>query len=60
MAFLTFDYGNNIRQMAKRWASATPLIFPICPCLIFVRCSVAVSVRSAGGPVRATRRYLQN
>ena len=33
MGIPTFDYGNNIRQMAKRWASATPLISRICPSL---------------------------
>ena len=51
----TFDYGNNIRQMARKgWPM--PSISPASSRPTSARCSVAASVRSAGPRCRATRR----
>ncbi|HDG8166328.1 TPA: hypothetical protein PCO62_001121 [Klebsiella pneumoniae] len=48
MGVPTFDYGNNIRQMRRKWASATPSISRASCRPISARCSAAVSARSAG------------
>ncbi|VDZ95097.1 urocanate hydratase [Salmonella enterica subsp. enterica] len=49
MGVPTFDYGNNIRQMAKEMGGGkTPLIFRDLCQPIFVRCSVVASGRFAG------------
>ncbi|MGA4816608.1 hypothetical protein ACPA9J_23565 [Pseudomonas aeruginosa] len=55
---LTFDYGNNIRQMAKEEGVANAFDFPGSSRPTSARCSVAASVRSAGPRCRATRRTL--
>ena len=48
MGIPTFDYGNNIRQMAKEAARRMPSTSPVsCP-PISARCSAAASDRSAG------------
>ena len=52
----TFDYGNNIRQMAKEEGWPMPSISPASSRPTSARCSVAASVRSAGPRCRATRR----
>ena len=44
----TFDYGNNIRQMAKEEGWPMPSISPASSRPTSARCSVAASVRSAG------------
>ncbi len=53
----TFDYGNNIRQMAQgRGRRRTPSTSPASCRPISVRCSAAASARSAGRRCRAIRR----
>ncbi len=56
MGVPTFDYGNNIRQMAKEMGWKTPLIFRDLCQPIFVRCSVVASGRFAGWRCPAIRR----
>jgi urocanate hydratase len=54
----TFDYGNNIRQMAKEMGWKTPLtsqaLFPP----IFARCSAADWPVPLGGAFRRSAGYL--
>lgn len=56
MGVPTFDYGNNIRQMAKEMGWKTPLIFQDLCQPIFARCSVEGSGRFAGWRCPAIRR----
>lgn len=56
MGVPTFDYGNNIRQMAKKPASTTPSTSRASCRPTSVRCSAAVSGRSAGRRCPAIRR----
>ncbi len=57
MGVPTFDYGNNIRQMAKETrAWTTPSTSPASCRPTSARCSAAASARSAGRRCPATRR----
>jgi urocanate hydratase len=56
MGIPTFDYGNNIRQMAKEMGVTTPSTSRASFRPISARCSAAASARSAGLPCPATRR----
>lgn len=58
MGVPTFDYGNNIRQMAKEMGWKTPLIFRDLCQPIFARCSVEDRAVSLGGAVRRSAGYL--
>ena len=52
----TFDYGNNIRQMAKEEGVADAFAFPGFVPPISGPCSAGASARSAGPRSRGTRR----
>ena len=56
MGIPTFDYGNNIRQMAKEMGVENAFDFPVSSLPIFARCSVGALVRSAGWRSPAIRR----
>ena len=56
MGVPTFDYGNNIRQMAKEMGVENAFDFPASYLLIFDRCSVAALARSVGWRCPAIRR----
>lgn len=56
MGVPTFDYGNNIRQMAKEMAVENAFDFLVSSLLIFALCSAAALARSVGWRFPAIRR----
>lgn len=56
MGVPTFDYGNNIRQMAKEMGVENAFDFPVSSLLIFAPCSAAALARSVGWRFPAIRR----